>query len=328
MSDLYITEPGSSLHKDNESLHLRKDGKTIFEIELKNVTSIQLFGRVEFSTPVAHEFLERGIEFAFYTSSGKLLGQLTPPYVKNVDLRFNQYKLSEDESFKLKMAKELVRNKFVNSLDFLKSQNKNREGLDIKQDIEHLKEYIKISKSISTISELMGKEGSFASAYFNVYGKLFIKPDSFQGRNKRPPKDPVNAVMSFLYTIMTNRIAHYLDGIGFDPYIGFLHGKDYGRVSLGCDLIELIRANFCDRLTVKLFNKKILQEQDFETKQDEGVILTRDGMKKFFKQFTDELNSEVDYCIVKGKFSDFLQTSTEWLKQCILEKQVNPIIGV
>jgi len=104
MSDLFITEQGCSIHKSGESLLLKKDGKQFFEIELKNVDTIQIFGNVQFSTQVAQDMMKRGIEFAFYTTSGELLGQLTPPHIKNIELRYKQYQLANDIVFRIEFA--------------------------------------------------------------------------------------------------------------------------------------------------------------------------------------------------------------------------------
>ncbi|MBK7057071.1 MAG: CRISPR-associated endonuclease Cas1 [Leptospiraceae bacterium] len=112
MADVYITEHGITLHRSGESLVLKKEGVQIKELELKNIETIQVFGYVQASSHVLFELLERGIEFAYYNSNGNLIGQLTPPHVKNVELRYKQYELSKDENFKLEFAKELIQGKW------------------------------------------------------------------------------------------------------------------------------------------------------------------------------------------------------------------------
>jgi CRISPR-associated protein Cas1 len=130
--------------------------------------------------------------------------------------------------------------------------------------------------------------------------------------------------MSFLYTLLTNRISSWIDGIGFDPYIGFLHKMEYGRVSLGCDLIEPFRAVFCDRLTLKLFNQKILMKGDFESR-DNGIYLKRAVLKNFLQIYAGELEKEKSYGFTNGIFLDVLVHLGEWIKECLRTREVKPL---
>jgi CRISP-associated protein Cas1 len=129
MSDLFITEQGCSIHKSGESLLLKKEGKQFFEIELKNVDTIQIFGSVQFSTQVAQDMMKRGIEFALYTMNGELLGQITPIHIKNIELRYKQYQLANDLSFKLDFSKYIISLKFENCISLLKEALRKRNDI-------------------------------------------------------------------------------------------------------------------------------------------------------------------------------------------------------
>jgi CRISP-associated protein Cas1 len=325
MSDLFITEQGCSIHKSGESLLLKKEGKQFFEIELKNVDTIQIFGSVQFSTQVAQDMMKRGIEFALYTMNGELLGQLTPPHLKNVELRFRQYELYKNESFCLDFSKEIIRKKFLFSIAILEKALRNRNLST--EPLLALKKLEEQLDDVHSIKSLLGVEGSFATTYFSLYSGLFSDPNVFQGRSKRPPKDAGNAVLSFLYVLMTNRIASYMDGIGFDPHIGFLHKMEYGRVSLGCDLVELVRSSFCDRVCLKLFNLGILSISDFEKEDDGGTLLNAVAKKKFFKVYGEESLAFLNYGFIRGTFKDFLIEVSGWLKKIILSGSVIRLEG-
>ncbi len=327
MSDLYLTEHGSSVHKEGDLVVVRKESEKLFEIPIKYLETIQIFGNVQVSTQVIKELLERDIELAYYTSTGKLLGQITPPHVKNVELRFGQYELSKDLGFCLDFSKELIFKKFVHSISLLEDSNKNRENLDIISEIQHLRNWKDKLGSVSSLPELLGIEGSFSALYFGLYSKLFLDSEVFNGRSKRPPEDAGNAVLSFLNVIMANRISSYLDGVGFDPHVGFLHKLHYGRVSLACDLIEPIRSAFCERLVLRIFNRNLLKKsEDFSFEDDPvSVLLNQNGQKKFFSVLSKELNGDANFGYLRGNIQVFLIKTSEWLKKCVREQRVYPL---
>ncbi|HMV44407.1 MAG TPA: CRISPR-associated endonuclease Cas1 [Leptospiraceae bacterium] len=320
MADLYITEHGISLHRSGESLLLKKDGTQFKELELKNIETIQIFGYAQASSQVLFELLERGIELAFYNSSGNLIGQLTPPHVKNIELRMKQYDLSKNESFKLDFGKEMIQGKMESCIYLLEEFGKNSE-FDFRSEILALKDLKSASSLSQNIESLLGFEGIFAKRYYENYGKLFREKGLFNGRSRRPPKDAANSVLSLLYTILTNRISAYIDGIGFDPYIGFLHSLEYGRLSLGCDMIEPLRPLFCDWFTLKLFNQKRIKPEDFRV-EDNGYYLDDLSRKKFYPLLHNELKENRDYLYLRGELLDWVKMQTEWLKTVFLAGSV------
>lgn len=324
MSDLFISEQGASLHKTGESLVLKKDTEKMFDIELKNTDTVQIFGNIQISTQLIKDFMDRGIELAFYTLNGELLGHIAPPHVKNVAIRYNQYELGKDETFCLDFSKEIITAKCRSCIRFLEESNKNRDDLNLLGEIKHLRKWIRKISQVESRESLLGVEGSFSKEYFGAYGKLFKREDFFKGRSKRPPLDEGNSILSFIYTLVTNRIAAYIDGIGFDPYVGFYHRMEYGRISLGCDLVEPVRALFCDRVTLKIFNYHNFNADDFE-KREEGFYLKKESQKKFFAIFGKEFLSEFNYGYVKGSFQRYLEFLLQWLKACIKDKKVHSL---
>ena len=168
-----------------------------------------------------------------------------------------------------------------------------------------------------TLDSLNGVEGSAAHFYFQAF-PLLLKAEGidFPGRKRRPPPDPVNAILSFGYTLLTSRIQSILDASGFDPYLGFLHRVDYGRPSLALDLLEPFRAPLVDRFAVRLFNLKILKPDDFDTTETSGARLKHDAMKRFFLQWEKQLTT--------FEFSKHLKIQTDSLANVLKDNREFP----
>lgn len=324
MSDLFFLEQGTVLTRENERIKFLKYPSTLFEIELENVDSVCVFGNIQITTPLIKSLLKRNIPLAFFSIKGEFLGQLTPIFGKNIELRYVQYELSKDEGFCLEFSKEIIQNKIRNSIHLLENLSKNRDDLDVKADLGKLREWKKRMYTVKTLDELLGVEGSFSNHYFAVYKKFFKNPEFFNGRSKRPPKDEGNATLSFLYTLVTIRFSHYIAGIGLDPFLGFYHKMDYGRVSLACDLIEFVRPLFCDRVNLKLFNYHDFSKEDFYKDEEEtgGVLLKDKAKRNFFYIYTKELYSEFDYKLKRMNLHKWMLEIIRWAKHCIQYKKV------
>lgn len=322
MADLYISEHGTSIHKYGERIQLKKNGKAIFTIEIKNINSVQILGYIQFSTQVLEEFLKRDIDFSFYNFKGELLGQIVPPLSKSVSLRVSQHKLSQDYNFRLEFSKAILDEKFERSVFLLSEYSKH--SINLRSEIAELQGWKEKLQKASEISSLMGIEGSFAVKYFDSFGKLFKKSNIFNGRSKRPPLDVGNSILSFLYTLVSTRVSACTNGVGFDPCLSFFHSIENGRLSLAYDILEPLRPVFCDRLTLKIFNLNMLGEDDFE-KREKGFYLHPKSIKNFFKIYADEIKKEKNYGFVKGNLYNALGFLLNWAKTCIKEEKVIPI---
>lgn len=240
MADLFLTEHGSHIRLKGDNLEVYYDEKKIATVSLNHLDSIQIYGYIQFSTQVLYKVMRAGVEMAFHSQEGKLVGQVTPPLPRNLNLRVWQHRIQSNHEFKTGITKTLIRLKFQGGIRLLEEFAKNRDDLDISAPLAELRTWTDKLENAMDIPEILGLEGSFAMLYYRNYAKLFKNPDIFQGRSKRPPLDPANAVLSYSYTIMTNRIGSFLDGLGYDPFLGIYHTVDYGRMSLGCDLVEAI----------------------------------------------------------------------------------------
>jgi CRISPR-associated protein Cas1 len=296
MANIYLTEQSSILRKTGDRLIVEKDDEVLLDVQCHKIDAVLIFGNVQFTTQAVHELFEHGIEMAILTRRGRLIGQITSPATKNIELRLAQFRGFERPDFRLQLARNIISGKVQNCLSTMKAFSYNHPEIDLKADIQKVQVFSEAVSHTESIEQLLGIEGNAAKAYYQGLGRMILGDFVFNGRKKRPPPDPVNALLSFSYTLIFNEISSLLDGMGFDPYLGYLHKPDYGRPSLACDLIEEFRPIAGDRLTLNLINNRILSGDHFHSHSTgEGVYLTREGMKKFFIEYERFLTKEFSH---------------------------------
>jgi CRISPR-associated protein Cas1 len=293
MANLYLTEQGAVLRKTGDRLIAEKDGTELLEIECFKLDTIFLFGNVHVTTPALTELLDHDIELALLTLGGRLKGQLTPPKAKNVLLRMAQYQKSQDPRVVLPLARAFIDGKVRNALALLTRQHRNypeRGFAPYREELDRLRASIATAEALDS---LRGFEGTAARSYFSGFALACRTELAFEGRRRRPPTDPINALLSFGYTLVGAELASLLDAMGYDPYIGFYHQLDYGRPSLALDLLEEFRVPAVDRLVLNLANLRTLQASDFVTDEESGGLrLDRKALGKFFRAYEVHLNKE------------------------------------
>ena len=292
MANLYITEQGAVLRKTGDRLLVKKDEEILFDTPCNKIDAVLIFGNVQVTTQSIRELFEHGIELAILTRTGRLVGQITSPATKNIELRVEQFKKYWDDSFRLRLAGIIIRGKLSNSLNLLKTFSYNHPEINLMPEMAGMQSALSNIEGAADINTLMGVEGNAARIYFSGFGKMIRGAFTFEGRKKHPAPDPVNALLSFGYTLFFNEILSLLDGLGFDPYLGYLHNVEYGRASLASDLVEEFRATV-DRFTLYLINDRIFNQADFFVNpRGEGMYLTREAQKVYFAQYERYLNRE------------------------------------
>ena len=286
LNTLYVTSENSYLALDGENLVVYDEKKELGRLPLYNLDGIVSFGYRGTSPALMGACAERNISLCYLTPQGKFLARVTGKVQGNVLLREQQYKSSKDDEISLTIAKNCIMGKVYNARWVLERAIRDH-GMQI--DVEgvkkaslHLKESLQYIQNAESKDQLRGYEGEAASIYFGVFNELILqqkKEFNFQGRNKRPPKDNVNAMLSFVYTLLTNQITSALEVVGLDPYVGYLHTDRPGRVSLALDLIEELRSVYADRFVLSLINKKIVNGKNFSQKEN-GVVLMGDDLRK------------------------------------------------
>lgn len=318
MATLYLTEQGSMIRKTSGRLVVTRKREELAEIPCAKLETIFLYGAVQVTTQALAALLDHGIELAFFTLSGRLRGQLTPPKAKNVVLRMKQYELVSNQESCLALAKDLVAAKIGNSVAVLRRYRKNAPEAVSLESLRDLEGFLTRSGATRTLDELRGTEGAAAARYFTEMGRLVPPGFEFSGRNRRPPRDPVNALLSFGYVLVGNELQALLDGMGFDPYLGVYHQLSYGRPSLALDLLEELRAPLVDRFSLGLLRLGKLASPDFQSTPEKGVLLTREGLKTYFRAYEEELTRPLELAGEKLTFRQVFRRQAERFAACLV----------
>jgi CRISPR-associated protein Cas1 len=235
------------------------------------------------------------VEIVYQSSWGRFEGKFVPEESKNSLLRLAQYKSYLDEAFTLKVSKAFVIGKLSNMRTFLLRQNREIGDIEVENSCSQIKKVIDRVPEAEKKDELLGFEGIGTREYFKVVGKL-IKPKAFgfdfEKRTKRPPRDPVNALLSFGYSLLVGDMVSCLSTAGLDPYIGFFHSMKYGRPALALDLMEEFRPVIVDSLALSMLNKGMIVDKDFKEKFG-GVYLEENGREAFFKAYAARVQTEI-----------------------------------
>jgi CRISPR-associated protein Cas1 len=292
MPTLYVTEQGAKVVKEDNRLVVKRDDIVLTRIHDFKVERIVVFGNVQLTTQVMAFLLERGIDTAFLSQRGKLKGRLAPLASRNAPLRIHQYERTRDPIFAAAMAGAFVHAKATNCAEVLARHHRNHPECDFRAEIRQLIDLAGRAGRTQTVDALRGVEGQAAAVYFEGFARMLRRNFSFSRRTRRPPTDPVNAMLSFGYTLLYNEAIGALVAVGFDPYLGFYHSLSYGRCSLALDLIEELRPLTADRLALNLANLEILKPGDFVSQDGRGVYLNGEGRARFLAEYERIMSSE------------------------------------
>lgn len=230
-----IKEQGAYVKRIEERIVVVKNGKTLADVPVFDITNLSIFGNVQVTTQALHLLMEEGIDVSFFSYSGAEIGQVISDKTKNVFLRMAQYERYMDLEYRLQIARSIVRSKVRNQIAVIRGFNWDEGQYDYKESVRRLQEQVELLPQKLTSNEIMGIEGNCSAIYFEVYAHMFKCPIRFSGRNRRPPKDPINIILSLAYTFLTKEVASTLAAESFETYLGFLHGVRYGRRSLALD---------------------------------------------------------------------------------------------
>ncbi|HFD40294.1 MAG TPA: CRISPR-associated endonuclease Cas1 [Anaerolineae bacterium] len=290
MPTLYVVEPGARIEKEYHRLLVTKEDEVLLRVPLRRVSQVVLVGRVGVTTPALHALLQAQTPLLLVRRTGALVGRLTPAMPRNLPLRQAQYRRNDDAAFCLAMTRAIVagklRNQRVLALRILRRRPRERAPLRTLRAAE------KGTVQAQKVAALRGLEGMGARAYFALYRQAFDPAWRFEKRTRRPPRDPINALLSLGYTLLGHALMTALEAVGLDPYLGFFHAEKYGRPALALDLVEEFRAPFVDSLVMTLVNKRMLSPGDFEERGG-GVYLKDRGLRLFLREFGDRLESRV-----------------------------------
>jgi CRISPR-associated protein Cas1 len=295
LNTLYVTRQESYLHKERETIVIKQGSEKLAQFPAIAVSNILCFGQVSVSPPLMGYCGEQGIGLSFYSEYGKFLARVLGRQTGNVLLRRTQYRWADDPEKGLSIARLMVAAKIANSRSVLQREVRNHgPNPALEEAASRLATSLRRCKQARSVDETMGIEGDAAGTYFSVFNELLRGSGfAFGGRVRRPPTDPVNALLSFVYSLITQECVSALSGVGLDPYVGFLHRDRPGRPSLALDLLEEFRAAWADRFVLTLINRRQLQLGDFETEASGAVRLTDDARKALLTAYQDRKQVEI-----------------------------------
>ncbi len=321
MGTVYIISDHGKLTKKDDALHFYGADGTEKKIFIHRADRIIISGTVEITGSALRLIMRHQIDTVFLSKNGKYNGKLEFSDGKNVFLRKKQYDILNDENKKIEIVRSIVRGKLKNQIAFMQRIGRKKNVITIEKTIREAQRNANAVDTANTVDMLRGFEGYGSRLFYSVF-KENIDPEwaIFKGRSMQPPKDVVNAVLSFLYTLLSYRIDAIIVMEGLDPYVGYLHTLDYGKRALCFDLMEEYRTSICDTLTCALFNLGILKPTDFQKKEfnsaddeypieeqeesqktvessekTEGVLLTKEGLQKVAHQFEEKLKTLILY---------------------------------
>ncbi len=294
---VYVQGQGMSVGLKGETLEIRDKGKVVDEARLLDTAQLNLFGNVQVSAQAVRELAARDIAVIHLSYGGWLAAVTTPPPHKNIELRRRQFQTADDVAACLRLARAFTAGKIRNCRTLLR-----RNARDLPEGVLHrLAESRRRAERARMIEQLLGIEGTAAREYFGNLARMF-KPSEdgvapafeFTERNRRPPRDPVNALLSFLYSMLTKDMLVTLVSVGFDPYLGFYHQPKYGRPALALDLMEEFRPLVADSVAVGMINNGELRRSDFIERAG-AVALTDSGRRRVIEAYERRMDTMVTH---------------------------------
>lgn len=289
LNTLYITRPDCYLHKERETVVIKQGEAKLAQFPMLALQNILCFGQVSVSPALMAACLEAKVGLSFFTEFGKFQAQVIGMPKGNVLLRRTQYRWADDADKAVSVARLMVAAKVGNCRAVLLREQRNHgDNADLAKAAQMLAALLESIRHARSVPQLMGLEGEAASVYFGVFAHL-LRATGFEfcGRVRRPPADPVNALLSFAYVLLASECASALAGVGLDPYVGFLHQDRPGRKSLALDLMEELRAPMADRFVLTLINRGQIKPTDFVTEASGAVRLTDDARKALLTAYQE-----------------------------------------
>lgn len=311
INTLYISNPDYYLSLDGENIVARMKDDEVGRIPLHNIDSIITFGYTGASPKLMGYCADKNISITFLSNNGKYLATICGQSKGNVILRKEQYRISDNPLMSVRIARNIVTGKIYNSKWVIERAIRDYQlRLDtdkLKEQSMYLSNALKNIRSIEQIEQLRGIEGEAASVYYSVFDDMILQQKDqfiFDKRNRRPPMDRVNAMLSFSYTLLMIMCRTALEAVGLDAYVGFMHTDRPGRASLALDIMEEMRAVFSDRFVLTLINKRIISASGFHEKENGAVIMDDETRKTVISAWQDKKQEQIIH--------PFLNEKIEW----------------
>lgn len=308
LNTLYVMTEDCYLTLDGENIVIQNGEKALGRFPLHTLENIMCFTYKGASPALMGACAERKIGMSFFSPRGSFLARVIGKEYGNVLLRKEQYRISDDGSRNITYARNMIIGKVFNSRWSIERTLRDHayrvDAVRLKEISNILHHTLSVIDATTEMEMLRGIEGKAAEQYFSVLNDMILNQKDefrFTTRNRRPPLDNINAILSFAYTVLAGDCANALSGVGLDPYVGFMHGDRPGRTSLALDLMEELRPVLADRFVLTLINTKAIQAVHFEKQKDNAVLLTDDGRKAFFNAWQNHKREVITHPYLKEK---------------------------
>ena len=320
LNTLFVTTDEAYLHKDGEAVDIRIEGTSKLRVPLHNLDGIVIFGyNSVVSASVLGACAEKDISISFLSPHGKFMAASRGYTSGNILLRRQQYRMADDPSATASIARNIVLAKLANSRSILQRAARDHgdkrpdSALRLQHAIDQIQHRMRAIQNTADVDEIRGYEGESANAYFACFNDLITLSDSatpasaapmrFNGRTRRPPLDPVNALLSFFYALLMHDCRSALESCGLDPQCGFLHRDRSGRPSLALDLMEEFRGFLADRATLSMINRQQITAKDFEVRENGATMLKEDSRKKVLLHWQERKLDEIVHPLLEEKMT-------------------------
>lgn len=310
LNTLYITTQGAYLAREGETALVRVEGETKLQVPIHTLGNIVCFGQVSMSPALMGLCAERSVGVAFLTERGRFIARIQGPVSGNVLLRREQYRRADDEMASAEIARSVVIAKIANCRAVLLRAARNRPddsaSVEVARVADSLAEHIKALENEIALDTIRGKEGDAARQYFSVFDHLITAQKDeffFKERSRRPPLDNMNALLSFLYTLLVHDVSSALEGVGLDPAVGYLHRDRPGRPSLALDLMEELRPYFADRLALNLINLQQVKGKGFRRTETGAVEMDDETRKAVLVAYQERKQEEIQHSFLGEKIA-------------------------
>ncbi|WP_168120146.1 type I-C CRISPR-associated endonuclease Cas1c [Paenibacillus sp. HB172176] len=310
LNTLYVTQPDMYMSLEGDNIVLQKSKEKLGQVPLHNLESIVAFGYTGASPGLMGYCAERNISMVFLTMNGRFLARVIGESNGNVTLRKRQYALSEDETESARIARNFITGKVYNQKWMLERMTRDyplRIEVDrFKETSRQLSELMQEIRVCEDLERLRGLEGQAAISYNRLLDPMILQQKEhfyFRTRSRRPPLDNMNAMLSFAYTLLANDMRSALEGVGLDAYVGYLHRDRPGRASLALDVMEELRGVYADRFVLTMVNKKLVDQKDFEQKENGAVLMSDEARKKFLAAWQEKKQEKITHPFLSEKIS-------------------------
>lgn len=308
LNTLFVTTQGAYLSKEGETVLIKNEGKTLLQLPIHTLGGIVCFGQVSCSPFLMGFCAENDVAISFLTENGRFLARVQGAVSGNVLLRRRQYRCADDHDFSAQVARSVLTGKLANGRAVLqrglRDHGDKTDAVRIKAASDRLKNNLQALQAEASLDSLRGIEGESAHAYFGVLDHLIVAQKDgfrFEERNRRPPLDRVNCLLSFLYTLLMHDVRSALEGVGLDPAVGFLHRDRPGRPGLALDQMEEFRPFIADRLALSLINLNQVHANGFNSRENGAVVMDDETRKTVLVNYQKRKQEEIYHPFIEEK---------------------------